>query len=451
MGTSSAQDKYYSALDQLLRFQPAIEMQLDDLINDEPHFVPGYLAKAYLGVLTSEPAPSATALTVITKLDQQVPQEKLPQDDALHREAICQWAKGHFRDAQYTLDQLLLAYPKDMLGIFCGHQLDFFLGDKGRLRDRLARSLPEWAETDSWAAFIRGMLAFGLEENCSYAAAERQGYLALQQHSDDVWALHAVVHVYEMRGESERGLQVMGEYAEHWEEGNFLNVHNFWHKALYLIELQEYDAAINIYDTHLHNNRSQGVALEMLDAASFLWRLLLEGKDEHERFSVLADAWTAWLGEGGTEQPGFARGAGGSFYAFNDYHSVMALVGAGRLEEAKRKVAYFEDYVNKEDNQSLTNVAVMRGAGLPVARALVAFGEGKYDRVVEELLPVRYELAICGGSDAQRDAIQRMLLEAATRAKQHLLARALANEKVTLRNGRYDQRVRLGVRKTIIS
>lgn len=443
MGTSFANDAYRAAIYRLLRFQPEVEVQLDELIKEEPTFPRAYLAKAYLGVLTSEPGPSRGSLALLAELDRTVPSVQLSHDELLHRQAVVHWAQGRFRSAQQALDRLLTDSPKDVLALFVGHQIDYFLGDKINLRDRIARSLPEWDEGDPERGFLLGMLAFGLEETRWYERAEQEGLAALDQDPADVWALHAVVHVHEMRGDARRGLRFMEERAEHWEDGNSFNVHNFWHKALYLLDLGAYDSVLDIYDCRLHNQASEGIALEMLDAASLLWRLYLQGRDEHERFSVLADAWKGWWSTRGlvdesarsTEAAASDRPSRQSFYVFNDCHSIMALVGAGRVDEARAILTALEHAAEASDDPTLTNVALIRQIGLPVSRAFVAFSEGDYAQVVDLLRPIRAQLAAFGGSDAQRDVIQRTLLEAALRDGQYSLARQLINERVTLSPG----------------
>jgi hypothetical protein len=69
-------------------------------------------------------------------------------------------------------------------------------------------------------------------------------------------------------------------------------------------------------------------------------------------------------------------------------------------------------------------------AGLAIVRAIEAFGRGKYAEVVSLLAPVRETARIVGGSNAQRDAVSRTLLEAALRAGDKELARSLAEERV---------------------
>ena len=53
--------------------------------------------------------------------------------------------------------------------------------------------------------------------------------------------------------------------------------------------------------------------------------------------------------------------------------------------------------------------------------------------VLDDLLPVRGRLHEFGGSHAQRDAMERTLLEAALRARRTDLARALVSERLGVR------------------
>jgi hypothetical protein len=81
-----------------------------------------------------------------------------------------------------------------------------------------------------------------------------------------------------------------------------------------------------------------------------------------------------------------------------------------------------------------SNVMMTATVGLPASRAVLAFGEGRYGDVVSELAPIRATFQRFGGSHAQRDALQRTLLEAAIRGGQFDLARALVSERLSLRD-----------------
>ena len=80
-----------------------------------------------------------------------------------------------------------------------------------------------------------------------------------------------------------------------------------------------------------------------------------------------------------------------------------------------------------------TGWVMTSAVGLPVCRSLVAFGDGRHEQVLAELLPIRTRIHEFGGSHAQRDAIERTLLEAAIRAGRTDLANALVSERLAVR------------------
>jgi hypothetical protein len=263
------------------------------------------------------------------------------------------------------------------------------------------------------------MHAFGLEESGHYGESESAGLAAVDTNPDDVWAIHAVVHTYEMQGRVDGGIRFLLPRRRDWGSGNLFAVHNWWHLAVYLLEAGDIDGALAIYDAHVHNDASDGVPLEMLDASALLWRLYLDGHDSGDRFTVLADAWSAKTTES-------------SWYVFNDVHAVMALVGAGREAEAIAHVEALRRFV--ADGGTGTNVAMTAEIGLPACEAITSFAQGRYAETIDALVPIRRSFNHFGGSHAQRDALVRTLTEAALRAEQLDLARVLIGERLSLRD-----------------
>jgi hypothetical protein len=71
--------------------------------------------------------------------------------------------------------------------------------------------------------------------------------------------------------------------------------------------------------------------------------------------------------------------------------------------------------------------------GAHVCQGLVQFARGEYDSAIARLLPGRTSWHRFGGSHAQRDAVERTLLEAAILAGRHELAAALVSERLSMR------------------
>jgi tetratricopeptide (TPR) repeat protein len=414
-GPPSAIACYDAAVDHLLAYRNELVPVMTSLVDDEPDFPMGLVLGTYL-TLTSTDAPD---LPDAADLSARLSTLSVNEREAAHRAAIGSWLAGDWHGTARQLDAILTRWPADLLGLVVGHQLDFFLGDAGNLRDRVARSLSSLDPSHPHHGYVRGMFAFGLEESGHYELAEDHGLAAVERNPDDVWAIHAVTHVYEMQGRVDEGIRFLGSRQADWGDGNLFTVHNWWHYALYLLEAGRTDDALAIYDRQIHHGASAGVPLEMLDASALLWRLQLDDVDTGGRFDPLADAWSTRTGD----EP---------WYVFNDLHAVMALAGAGRLAEARGVIRRLESYVATAAPTS--NVRMTAEVGLPASRGVLAFAEGRHDRVVAELAPIRTVLARFGGSHAQRDALQRTLVVSALRDGQLDLARALLDERLALRD-----------------
>lgn len=419
---------FEAALDHLLFFRADVAAEAAAVLDASPRSAMGHVFGAYLGLLGTEERDAAEAAAAFAAYRRDVHAAGLTPRERMHVEAASLWLDGDLHAAGRALAELVVAHPRDALALAVGHQIDFFTGNAVLLRDRIGGALSAWDPDDPHYGPLRGMYAFGLEEAGHYTLAERVGLDAVERNAHDVWGIHAVVHAYEMQGRYEDGIRYLDARADAWSTGNYLNVHNWWHYGLYVLETGRTDKVLEVYDTAVHHDGSAGAAMELLDAASLLWRLHLAGTDTGRRWAALADAWT--------------RRGDGAYYAFNDVHAVMAHVGAGRVADAERLIRDREDWLRDaaSGRPGLSNVPMTAEIGLPVCRALVAHGQGRHADAVDLLLPLRHRLHTFGGSHAQRDAVQKTLVESALRAGRHDLARTLLSERVSLRpRCPYDQ------------
>ncbi|MFF9345092.1 tetratricopeptide repeat protein [Streptomyces sp. NPDC014773] len=411
------------AVEALLFFRPEVTTAVEDALAASPRSPDAQAFAAYLGVLGTEHTAAAAARARFERQSAGRDTAALPARERLHLAAAGACLAGDLHGAGDLLEELSLAHPRDALALFAGHQLDFLTGDAVRLRDRIGGALSAWGRADEHRGPLLGMYAFGLEEAGHYRRAEEAGLAAVERHPRDVWAVHAVTHTYEMQGRVAEGVAFLDGRAGDWARGNYLTVHNWWHYALYALEAGAEETALRVYDAAVHHEESAGLAMELLDAAALLWRLRLAGREEPDRWARLADAWAAR--------------ADPPFYAFNDAHAVMAYVGAGRIGKAEELVAdrrrWLAEGAGERGRRTPSNHVMTAEIGLPVCEALVAHGRGDHAAVVELLWPVRRRLQVFGGSHAQRDAVQRTLLESALAAGEHDRARLLLSERDGLR------------------
>lgn len=379
---------------------------VDQAISASPEMVIAHALKAWLYLLGTEPNGVPVAReTLRTAL-------RLPANhrETGHLRAIGCLVEGRWHEAGRVLEDITVEHPRDALALQTGHQIDFFTGSTRMLRDRIARALPVWSEGMPGFHAILGMHAFGLEETGLYARAELQGRRAVELESRDCWAQHAVAHVMEMQARAKDGIAWMRGNAEEWSRDSFFCVHNWWHLALFHLDLEQIDEVLALFDGPIYGKRSP-VVLDMVDASALLWRLQLRGVDVGNRWTALADKWEPIAGAGN--------------YAFNDAHAVMAFVGAGRPHAAATVLEAQANALERDDD----NAKFTREVGQPVVLGIKAFAEGDYAETVRLLRPVRDIAHRFGGSHAQRDLLDLTLIEAACRAGQTTLSEALAAER----------------------
>lgn len=381
---------------------------IDRAIAAAPRFAMAHLFKAYVFLAGTEVA----GLPVARECREAAAASPTNARERQHLAAVDALIAGEYDQASERLEDILLDHPCDALALQIGHVFDYFRGDARTLRDRVARVLPEWSAGVPGYHAVLGMHAFGLEECGEYGRAEEAGRKAVELHPTDAWAHHAVAHVLEMQGRVGEGLAWMGSRQEHWAPRNFFAVHNWWHWALFHLDRDEHDRVLALYDGPIRETKSK-VVLDMIDASAMLWRLHLRGLDLGPRWGEIAEAWQPLAEDG--------------FYAFNDCHAMMAFVGAERWDLADATLVAMA----KRLEQPGSNAMMTETVGLPVARALHAFGRGKYAAVVELLRPVRAIAHRFGGSNAQRDLLDLTLIEAARRDNQVSLLRALARERLS--------------------
>jgi hypothetical protein len=415
-GSPEAVALFDRAMDHLIRFQIEVVEEAAKAVATDPSCVMGTLLRAYLSLMSTEAVNVKRAHDALTALS--IAETDLLPRERAHLKAAYRWIAGDMTGAGASLDAISVEHPRDLLALAVGHQIDFFTGNARSLRDRIGRTLYAWGGDDPQLGFVRGMYAFGLEECNLYGLSEEIGQKSVEANADDVWGIHAVVHTYEMQGQIPEGVRFMKAHETDWATGNFLNVHNSWHYALYLLQGGDVSGALDIYDRVLHHEESEDVALELLDATALLWRLHLEDTPVGDRWQPLAEAWVRSLSPG--------------FYPFNDMHAVMAFVGSGDLAQAHKLVSTLEHFVETGD-KATTGWLMTANVGLPVCRSIVHFATGDYRRAVDELLPKRSRFHEFGGSHAQRDAIERTLLESAIRAHLKDTALALVSERVAVR------------------
>jgi len=327
-----------------------------------------------------------------------------------HAAAARAWIEGGAQLAVDHYDAILIDCPRDILALLVAHALDFRLGQRRMLRDRVARVLPRWRAGMLGYASVLAMYAFGLEENGQYRRAEKMARRALAIDPCHPGAIHALTHVMEMQGRFREGLSFLAATEPAWIEGTGFSVHLAWHRALFYLDANDVGSALTAYDTQISSEPAPRMST-LADASGLLWRLQLRNVEVGERWRLLADCWEMQRLDG-------AR----SFYIM---HAMMAFVAAGRISAA----ALIFDALSCIDRGRASFSLPEDALAFQFCKGLTAFARSDYVACIEWLKQVHHIAHRCGGSLAQCDLIHLTLTEAALRTPDMQLARALVAER----------------------
>ncbi len=409
--TPGALGAYESSLARLVGGEGDALLPIEAALVGAPAFAMGHALRAAACVIDDDRTDTIAVVRAVAAIGQS---DAATERERHHAAAAQAWIDGDAARALVLYGALVDDYPRDLLALRAALALDFRIGSRSMLRDRVARALPHWSAEVPGYGHVVALHAFGLEENGDYDAAEAAAHRALDHEPRCASAIHTLAHVCEMRGRAADGIALLQRTRGVWATHPGFASHILWHLAVFHVDQGETDRALAIYDDALAPRDGLSPAT-LVDASALLWRLELRGVAAHGRWRVLARSWARQR----------LRGA----RAFNVVHAVMAQAGARRIIRARRAAALlFDDVATLRAN---------RGEDLDFASAfssaLIAFARGRYSEAVDRIDEVRARADRCGGSVAQCDLIHLTLIEAALRAQRDRLARALVAERALRR------------------
>jgi hypothetical protein len=331
-----------------------------------------------------------------------------------HIEALRAWCKRDYRAAMEIWERTLLEYPRDFLALKLANYLHFYLGDSANVRDSVARVLYAWDNAMPGYGLVRSLYAFGLQENGALAEAESVARASLELDPLDGWAVHTIAHVMESQDRNDEGIRFLQACESGWDSGNNFRYHLWWHRTLFHVDLQQYDAALELYDQRMWDAQSDEY-LDLCNDASLLVRLELAEVNVGDRWHALFDKMKPRIDD--------------HIFAFVDAHVSMALAAVDP-SSVDTMLASLRDQAMRGHN---TTAAVTRDIGYALSQAIAAHRAQDYATVAKLLAPNRYRVRAIGGSNTQRDLFFQLLVDATLRASQFPLARALLSEYLSRR------------------
>ncbi len=333
--------------------------------------------------------------------------------EAAHIAALRAWAGGAPERALGIWEGILAEHPRDILAFRLHHFTAFWMGASGRMLGQAEQAMRHWSGDLPGFGSVLACHCFASEECGFYGIAEQSGRAAVAMDPGDLWATHGVAHVLEMQGRRGEGIAFLSAGEPHWEGGNNLMHHLWWHQAMFHIERAEFGQVLALYDRRFRNPDSPvtqaqpDLYIDTQNAASMLWRLERQGVPVGDRWTELADKAEARIGD--------------TLSAFTLPHWMMALAATGRESAAARLLQSVEDAARG----NTMHAAILRDAALPACRAALAHRRGRFAEAVAALRPALGVMYRLGGSHAQQDVLEQLFLDSAMKAGLEADARLL--------------------------
>lgn len=305
--------------------------------------------------------------------------------------AVAAWVEGDIGRAIALHEEQAREFPRDLISLKLGQYHLFNRGDApGMLRVAL-HALPAAADVP----YLHGMLAFAWEQCHFLEQAEASARQAIAMRRKEPWAHHALAHVMLTQGRLSEGHAFLQDMSPTWSGLNsFMVTHNWWHQALFALDLDRAEEVLAIYDEHVWAEVKE-YSQDQVNAVSLLARAELAGMAVGDRWQDLG----AYLARRGHDH----------VLPFLDLQYLYGLARAGRLEAAQGWLASIERHALQASGAEAT---VWQRVCVPAARGLLAHATGDWPTTVEALGHALPRLLEIGGSHAQRDLFAQVHLDA---------------------------------------
>ena len=408
-GIDTAQlDEFETLLSDLYLYRPGVQNRLEALLANAPDFVLGYVLRGYSIMTDGLRSGIGQAISFLEKAQRLAP--RASARERLHVQALHAWVQGRLADRIQALEDILVRWPLDLLAYRQLTALLFWTGDKARQLAAATQAWPHWTPQTPGYHLVLGPMAFALEEAGRFDLAHTYAKQALHHQPTDLWALHALAHVHEMRGEPEAGDQALSAVAHRLNAFNLFRGHLWWHLALFRLAQGRDDEVLQLFDQEVFPAPS-AFYLDLQNAASLLARLEIQGVPVGDRWERVAQAAEQTLGQ--------------HLVVFTAPHQIMALSRGGRPQALQTALAGWQLDANNGMVQAQTGAAVNAAVALYYQGDLAAF--------LPLMRQLRYEAPGLGASHAQNDIYVQLMVDAALRLDDLPLAKSLLKERLVNR------------------
>ncbi len=413
-GASGEQaEQYNSLLQDYVEYRASTFKDLKHLCQQAPRFVMAQIFKANLLLSMGTLSTVADAKQCLLDVTNNTPD--LSETDKLHCDATHAWSEGNTELAVDIWEKIISRSPHDLLAMKLHHFALFWLGKPERMLAVCQQVSSHWnQETPGYASFL-GMVAFAEEELGNYKKSEELSRLAIEQNPEDLWAIHALAHTFEMQGRVEEGIALLSAPSNRYDDRNPFRGHMWWHLGMFLVEKGAFDHALQVYDESIYSDQSS-FYLDLQNTASILARLEMCGVDVGDRWHALGEVVKTRQGD--------------HVLAFTEPHHTLVLAKCGETKEIAKQLTSLEKLASKTDRSIAKLVKPLL---LPLCEAIRDFSQPSDKYISEQLANLYSKLSDIGGSHAQRDLFSLVEIQSAINHHDYVAAKELLTPRLESR------------------
>jgi tetratricopeptide (TPR) repeat protein len=353
------------------------------------------LANVYSGLLwmlLEAPGGAQHAAKYLAAAERAAPQAT--RREQLDTAVLRAWVDDDLPRTLQLCDRISDEFPRDLVIVKTHQYLEFNRGNS----PEMLRVALKVAAANADVPYVHGMTAFAYEQCHLLNEAETAARAALDMKRKEPWAQHALAHVFLTRGQIDEGARFLEQAADTWTDLNsFMVTHIWWHLALFYLSQGRNQRVLELYDRHCWGIAKE-YSQDQIGAVSLLARMEIAGIDVGSRWQDVADHLVARAHD--------------TLLPFLTLQYLYGLARAGRAEadtvlESVRRHAETAPAFTRE---------VWKEVALPGCEGLYAYARGDYTNAWRHLVRSVPRMAETGGSHAQRDLFEQILLDTAVKS-----------------------------------
>ena len=326
--------------------------------------------------------------------------------ERLNLDLLRAWMADDLPQALRLCERISDDHPRDLPVVKIHQYFEFNRGNP----PAMLRVILKVADRNADTPHLHGMLAFAYEQCHLLDEAESAARAALALTRREPWAQHALAHVLLTRGQIDAGAGFLEGVQDTWTGLNsFMLTHLWWHLALFYLSQGRWTRVLELYDRHCWAFAKQ-YSQDQIGAVSLLARIEIAGIDVGDRWQELA----GYLAERALD-------------TVLPFLTLQYLYGLARASRPEADVLL--DAVRRTAGRAAEGAAVWREVALPACEGLHAHARGDFDAAWAHLGAAMPRMIETGGSHAQRDLFEQILLDAAIRSGRAVQAQQMLEQR----------------------